>query len=173
MGEVEAIRKAWRSGHSPSLKRRRRIAGLAAVGLVDSAVISLYQLGAIRRLPDLPLPGFDSNRVSGSKAAYALRMPDGPLGALFYASTLVLLAFRGDRKTGRKPWASLALGGAVLSGCVGAMGYLLDMALVERRACPYCLVAAGTTFAIARLTWPEVSDAVRGIRAHRATAAQG
>jgi hypothetical protein len=54
------------------LKRRRRtIAALASAGLADFAVISLYQMGAIRHLPDPPIRAFDSDRVAGAAAVGA------------------------------------------------------------------------------------------------------
>jgi hypothetical protein len=77
--QVEAIRRELREGHSPSLRRRRRIGFLAALGAVDFAVISLYQIGAIRHLPEPPGHLFDSDKVNASRKAYALGVPDGTI----------------------------------------------------------------------------------------------
>lgn len=63
------------------MRRRRRLAALSVLGLLDFAVISLYQLGVIRSLPDPPGRLFDSNRVNASRHAFAMGLPDGPLGA--------------------------------------------------------------------------------------------
>jgi len=50
--DPDAIRNELRHGESDALRRRRGIVILAAVGAIDFAIISLYQLGAIRHLPD-------------------------------------------------------------------------------------------------------------------------
>ena len=50
--KIDQMRSAWRDGDEPSLRRRRKIASLAVLGLVDFGIISLYQMGVIRSLPD-------------------------------------------------------------------------------------------------------------------------
>ena len=78
---VDAIRRELRDGRSPSLRRRRWIGTLAALGLADFAIISLYQIGVIRHLPDIPGKVFDSDKVNASHKAYAMGLPDGTTGA--------------------------------------------------------------------------------------------
>lgn len=160
MIQPEAIRHALLHERSPSLRRRRGIALLSVVGLVDFAVISLYQTGVIRRLPDLPGRIFDSNQVNASRKAYALGVPDGATGALLYATTLALAAAGGTRETGRSPLLSLLLGGVIGVGVVGALDYLRDMIFQQARACPYCLVGAGLNAGMAALVAPEVLRAL-------------
>jgi hypothetical protein len=75
-----AIRDELRGGTSRDLDRRRRIATLAGFGAVDFAIISLYQLGVIRHLPDPPGRLFDSDKVNAAASAYRFGAPDGPLG---------------------------------------------------------------------------------------------
>ncbi|HEX9103531.1 MAG TPA: vitamin K epoxide reductase family protein, partial [Polyangia bacterium] len=93
--------------------RRRWIARLAALGLVDAAAMSLLQTGSIRRLPDLPLRGFDSQRVVSSPAAYVLGVPDATLGAAQYAGTLVLASLVDTPRLRRRGWWPLLLGAVV------------------------------------------------------------
>src|SRR4051812_19018972 len=100
---TEAIRHELREGRSPRLRRRRRLGILSAIGAVDFAVISLYQLGAIRHLPDPPARIFDSDQVNASRTAYALGVPDGTLGLGLYALTLMLASAGGSEKSGRHP----------------------------------------------------------------------
>ncbi|MFP2908382.1 vitamin K epoxide reductase family protein [Pyxidicoccus sp. 3LFB2] len=157
--DVDAIRQELREGRSPSLTRRRRVAKLAAVGLADFAVISLYQLGAVKRLPDLPGKWWDSNGVNAARTAYALGVPDGPLGAIHYGVTLALAAVGGSRRTGRSRVWDVLLGGAVLGGAGAALYYLWDMAFKERRACAYCLVGAALNLGMVPLLWPEWREA--------------
>lgn len=54
--------------------------------------VVLFQFKAIRSLPDHP-PGslFDSERITNSKAAFPLGIPDGALGLVSYGTTLALL----------------------------------------------------------------------------------
>lgn len=154
--DIDAIRNELRLGSSPSLRRRRAIAALSAIGIVDFAVISLYQLGVIRHLPDPPGRIFDSDKVNGSRKAYLLGVPDGPLGALLYAATMTLAGAGGSRRTGRGRWLDWLLGGAALAGVAGAAQYLYDMIRNQERACPYCLTGAGLNGAIAALAWREL-----------------
>jgi uncharacterized membrane protein len=140
---AKQIRDELREGDSPSLRRRRRLARLAAVGLVDFTAISLYQVGAVRRLPDVPGRLVDSNHVSAAVEAYPFGIPDATAGAALYAATLVLAGARGAR---RHPAWSLALAGAAVAGAAGAVKYLWDMATKEKRACVYCLLGAAVNF---------------------------
>jgi uncharacterized membrane protein len=153
-GEPAAVRRALRSGVSPSLRRRRWIGALSALGVTDFAIISLYQIGVLRRLPDLPGRVFDSNRVNASRHAYATGVPDGALGGMLYATTLALAAAGGDgstrpanRREGRHIGWDVLLAGATLAGSLAAARYLDDMVRRQQRACPYCLVGAAASFA--------------------------
>lgn len=165
MIDPDAIRSALRHDCSPSMTRRRRIALLSAIGLADFAVISLYQTGVIRHLPDLPGRVFDSDKVNGSRKAYAWGVPDGTTGALLYAATLALSAAGGTRRSGRPPWLSALMGGLIGVGVIGALDYLRDMIVNQERACPYCLLGAGLNFGMAAIAAPEVAAALRELRA--------
>lgn len=165
--QIETIRDELLHGDDPSLRRRRRIGILAAVGAVDFAVISLYQLGAVRHLPDLPWSIFDSDRVNASRKAYVFGVPDGTLGLSLYALTLVLAGAGGSRKSGRSPSFDLLLGGAVAVGVISAAQYLYDMIRPQKRACPYCLVGAAAHFAMVPLALPLAATSVRALRRAR------
>lgn len=154
--DIQAIRDDLRDGRSPSLRRRRGISALAALGAVDFAIISLYQLGVIRHLPDPRWRVFDSDKVNASSKAYALGVPDGPLGLGLYALTLILAGAGGSRRTGRRRMFDILLGGAVAAGALGAAHYLYDMVWNQKRACPYCLVGAAVNFAMLPLAIREL-----------------
>ncbi len=134
-----AIREALLHAASPSLKRRRRLTWLGALGLVDAAIMSLYQMGAVRHLPDPP--GFDSDHVVGSRAAYFFGAPDAPLNALSLSATLILAGAGGSRASGRRPMFDVLLGASVLGHAAGALFYLWDMIAREKKACAYCIPA--------------------------------
>ena len=53
--------------------------------------VVLFQFKAIRNLPDPPGSLFDSERITISKAAFPLGIPDGALGLVSYGTTLALL----------------------------------------------------------------------------------
>jgi uncharacterized membrane protein len=53
--------------------------------------VALFQFKAIRNLPDPPGSLFDSERITTSRAAFPLDIPDGALGLVSYGTTLALL----------------------------------------------------------------------------------
>lgn len=169
--DVDAIRAELREGRSPSLTRRRWISALAAVGLADFAIISLYQTGVIRHLPDLPGKVFDSDKVNASHKAYAMGLPDGTTGAALYAIVLILASAGGSRRSGRHWVFDALLGGAIAAGAIGAAQYLYDMIRHQERACPYCITGAALNFAMLPLVAQELAAAARvALGAHRKSA---
>ena len=144
-----AIRDVLRTEHSEDLDRRRKVIGLSALGLVDFSIISLYQTGVIKSLPDLPFEVFDSNKVNASEDAYQFGAPDGPISAVAYAATMVLASAGGDEETGRKPIMDVALGATVAGNAVGAIFYLYKMIFVQKKICLYCVTGAAINIASA------------------------
>lgn len=159
--DIDGMRRAWRTERSSSLQRRRRLAALAGVGVADFAIISLYQLGVVKHLPDLPGRLFDSDRVNASKKAYALGVPDGPLGALFYAGMMMTAGFGGTHRTGRPRVAKWVQGVLATGGVISALDYLRDMLFVQKKVCPYCVVGAGLNLAIFALAAADIRGARR------------
>lgn len=151
MAGSEAIRSELLHGNSPDLQQRRKIIALSALGLVDFSIISLYQTGIIKKLPDLPGKLFDSNKVNAAKDAYMFGVPDGPVSAAVYGLTMVLSAAGGSRRTGRKPVLDVLLGAAVLGNAAGAAYYLSNMIFKQQKICLYCLTGVAINFWSARL----------------------
>jgi len=151
----EKIINTLRKDKSKSLKRRRKLAILSSIGLFDFTIISLFQLGVIRHLPDVPGKLFDSDSVNSSPKAYALGFPDGPLSALIYAAILILIGYKGDKKSGRPGWANWALFLLVTGHAAGAADYLKDM-IRQKKICPYCLVGTIINFASLPLAYGEI-----------------
>ena len=135
-----------RADDDKAVVSRRRIAALAAAGLVDFSVISLFQMGYIKHLPDLPLKVFDSDSVNSSKDAVLLGIPDAPLSLVGYAAT-VLLATAGNAKGKYTKFFDLALAGIVLGQAFGGAHYLYKMAVVQKKVCMYCVAGALLNFA--------------------------
>src|SRR5690242_19379670 len=108
-----AIRGRLRGGHTEELEKRRIIILLSTLGLLDFSLITLYQTGVIKKLPDIPSKLFDSNKVNAADSAYATGAPDGAISALVYALILVLASAKGTKLSGRKKIHDTLLGGAV------------------------------------------------------------
>lgn len=127
---------------------------LSALGLLDFAFISLYQAGVIKRLPEIPFKGFDSNKVNASPDAYQMGAPDGTISAWIYATNMVLSTAGGSERSGRKPVLDLLLGGAVAANAGGALYYLYNMAFYQKKICPYCIAGAAINVASAVIMRP-------------------
>lgn len=59
--------------------------------LATLAPVALYQTGIVKRLPDPPFRVFNSERVTTSKAAHPLGIPDSLLGLASFGTTLALI----------------------------------------------------------------------------------
>ncbi len=85
------------------------IAGCCAA-LATLVPVTLYQTGALDRLPDPPFRVFDSERITMSRAAHPLGIPDGVLGLASFGGTLALaLLARRHRAAKKLLGAKLAL----------------------------------------------------------------
>ena len=151
-----------RHGRAPDLVRRRWIVGLSLFGAAMGGVVSAYQMGILRRLPDPPVGPFDSEAVDASDYAYKrLETPDGLLMTATYVATALLAGAGSPRRAGERPWLPLALAGKAA----------FDVALNARLAreewaengalCAYCQAANAASLAIAALSLPEAGRAAR------------
>jgi uncharacterized membrane protein len=143
--ETSAI-DALRKDSLPDTEKRRKIAALASVGLVDFSLISLFQLGYIRHLPDLPGQLFDTEKVNSSKEAVVLGLPDGVVSLGMYAAT-VFLATVGSARKKQSRWTDMLMGGIVLGQAAGGAYYLYNMVAVQKKVCVYCVAGALINFA--------------------------
>lgn len=162
--DIDAIRKQLRDGNSKSLNRKRKIALLSVIGLVDFGIISLYQLGVIRHLPDFPGKIFDSDKVNASHKAYATGVPDGTISATLYGINLVLASAGGTSKSNRHPILDVLLGGVVIGSALGGLNYLLNMVKEQERACPYCITGATINFAMVPYVIPVVKKGIQQLK---------
>src|SRR5688572_20874539 len=106
---ADAVRAELQNGPSRSLKRRRRLALLSSVALADSALVALRQMGVVRHLPDPPGRLFDSDAVTGSRAAYVFGLPDAAIATTAYALNLVAASAARTRPGRRSVWSILLL----------------------------------------------------------------
>lgn len=162
---AERVSDDLRRGSGELLRRRRRAAGLLLGASSALGVVSLYQLGLIRHLPDPPLPGFDSDRVDASGEAFAVGLtPDGPLALVSYAASLMLVGLETADRAHERPWIPLALAGKLTLDAVGALGLTVEQLSRHRALCAYCLVAAGASVAAVPQALPEARAALRTLR---------
>jgi uncharacterized membrane protein len=146
----------------PLMTRRRRIAALAVGGAGAMGVISLYQLGIVRHLPEPPLPWLDADRVDASGEAYRLgHVPDAAPTMAWYGLTLALAAAGGRD---RPPWLPLALAGKVVADAASAVLLTVEQASRHRAFCGWCLLAAGASVAMVPQALPEARAAWRQLR---------
>lgn len=135
-----------------SLHLRKRLIALSAAGIADFTIISLYQTGIIRRLPDLPGKIFDSNSVNKAPEAKIFGVPDGPVSLGVYALTITLAA-AGGMKERRPRWLDFATAATVLGNAAGAAYYMGDMIFRQKKVCIYCVTGALINFASAAAAW--------------------
>ncbi len=110
----EELSRQLREGSDAFLARRRKMAGLTLAAAGSMGLISLYQLGVIKHLPDPPLPGFDSDKVDAAPEAYSwFQTPDGPIGLGSYAATVGLAAMGGKNRAAERSLIPLALAAKV------------------------------------------------------------
>lgn len=69
----QALRVELQTAESGDLWRRRAAIAVSLVGIVAMAIVTLFQTGIVRRLPDPPIGGFDSNKVNSSDTAGVVR----------------------------------------------------------------------------------------------------
>ncbi|RDV14984.1 hypothetical protein DXT99_11920 [Pontibacter diazotrophicus] len=146
MKKEKTIIDKIRKDASEAAAYRRRIAALSALGLIDFSLISLFQLGFIKDMPDLPGKVFDTEKVNSSKDAVLLGMPDGVISLSSYAAT-ILLATAATRFKKQSRILDVAMGGIILGQAAGAAQYLYKMAFVQKKVCIYCVAGAAINFA--------------------------
>ncbi|MBD1846101.1 vitamin K epoxide reductase family protein [Cyanobacteria bacterium FACHB-63] len=149
-----------RRGENPDLSRRRLITGLSVLGATMAEAVSLYQIGAVKELPDLPLPGIDSNKVDASDYAYSvLDTPDGFFMLVNYSITALLAGAGTANRAKDAPWLPIAMSGKTLIDSI----FALRLARIEWRDneafCAYCQVATLCSIASFLLSIPEASRA--------------
>ncbi len=158
------LSRELRTGSGDFLEERRGAIVLSLTAIGCMGLIALYQTGIIRRLPDLPLPLMDADKVDASEEAYAkFSTPDAIIGLGSYAATMGLAAMGGKNRAETQPWIPLAL--AVKSGAdaIQAARLTYDQWAKHKAFCVWCLIAAAATFATVPLVIGEAVQALRTV----------
>jgi uncharacterized membrane protein len=155
------LSRQLREDEDHSLARRRGIVacGLAAAGAMG--VITLYQIGIIKHLPEPPLPGFDADKVDASEEAYSyFKTPDAFIGLGSYAATMGLAAMGAKNRAETQPWLPLVLLAKTTGDAAQAARLTIDQWTQHKAFCFWCLLAAAATFVALPLAVPEAVEAV-------------
>jgi uncharacterized membrane protein len=127
-------------------------------------IIALYQLGILKRLPDPPLPVFDSEKLTGSAKAYSLlNTPDAVLGIGSYAATMALAAMGAAERSSEQPLLPLAMAAKIGIDAVVGLKYAYSGWSKNHRLCFWCLLASGAAIAAIPLAIPEARAALRSL----------
>jgi uncharacterized membrane protein YjjP (DUF1212 family) len=160
------LSKELREGTSDDLQRRRWLVGLSLVGTAMGAVVSLYQTGVIRTLPDPPLSIFDSARVDASAYGYKrLQTPDALMMVVSYGITAWLAGAGGQNRATALPLLPLAMGAKIAGDVLVVLELGREEWQENAALCAYCQVATLCSIASAALAFPEVKKAFRALTA--------
>ncbi|MDX1584473.1 MAG: vitamin K epoxide reductase family protein [Thermoanaerobaculia bacterium] len=158
------LSRQLREGSGKHLSNRRSIAALSLAAAGAMGLISLYQIGLIRHLPEPPLPLLDADEVDASPEAYEkLETPDAVVGLASYGATVILATMGGRDRAREKPWIPLALAGKVMFDAVNAAKLTVDQWTRHRSFCFWCLLGAGATFAMVPLVIGEAREALAAL----------
>ena len=125
-------------------------------------VVTLYQTGIVKHLPDPPVPLFDADKVDASNYAYSrFNSPDGPLMVANYALTAWLASMGGLDRARRNPLIPIAMGAKLLFDGVLSLELAREEWNENKAFCEYCQVATLCSLASIVLAVPEVMTAVR------------
>ena len=153
-----------RTGQSADLTRRRWIIGLSILTVAAGQIVTLYQTGIIRHLPDPPLDLFDSDKVDASDYAYKrLDTPDAAPMMINGALTATLAAAGGIDRVTNKPWLPVAMGIKVLIDAVTTIKLGQEEWQANKAFCAYCQASTVATLATVVLAAPEVVKAVKNL----------
>ena len=165
---AERVSADLRAGGGELLRRRRRVAAMALSAMGSLGVVTAYQFGLLRHLPEPPLPVLDADLVDASGEAYEyLKTPDAALGLASYAATVVLAGMGSRRRVEERPWIPLALAAKVGLDAVSGLYLTVEQASKHRRFCSWCLLAAALSTAMVPQVVPEARAAWGQLRGRR------
>jgi len=147
---------------SADLNRRRWLVGLSMLGATIGQVVSLYQTGIIKRLPDPPIPFINSNKVNASDYAYKrMDTPDALLMLLTYSVTAILAGAGGKNRAQTNPVLPIAMGIKTLADTALNLKLAREEWQGNKALCFYCQTATVVSAVSAALAMPEAVKAVR------------
>jgi uncharacterized membrane protein len=160
-----------RQGSSPDLTRRRWILGLSLVGTAMGQIVSLYQTGIVKHLPDPPPHRlFNADKVDASTYAYKrLATPDALIMVVSYGLTAARAG--GAQRATESPLLPVAMGTKVLIDAATAVQLGREEWQENKALCAYCQVATAISLASVVLALPEVLKAAQKLFGRRSQVA--
>lgn len=153
-----------RNGQSPDLTRRRWIIGLSMVTVAAGQIVTLYQTGIIKHLPDPPLDVFNSDKVDASDYGYKrLDTPDAGPMMITGALTATLAAAGGINRATTTPWLPIAMGVKTIIDAVTTIKLGQEEWQENKALCAYCQASTVATLAALALAMPETVKAVKNL----------
>jgi len=161
----QALRRELQQDHSVAMRRRRAIIGLSLIGMGSMAIVSAFQTGLLKHLPDPPLDLFQSDEVNSSDTAYHWGVPDGTISLASHATNIVLAAYGRRDRAAAEPWIPLAACVKAAAETAVAVRYLFyEMPIVQKKWCGYCITDALMHIGTFSVTVPEAWAALTGRR---------
>ena len=157
------LSRELREDDTPELRARRTLVTLSLVGTLAAQIVSLYQIGIIKRLPDLPFPPFDSNKVNASDYAYKrFQVPDAFLMLASYSTTALLAGMGGKDRFKTQKWLPILTLGKVVLDVLTAIELGREEWKDNKALCAYCQGATLASLVSLFVAWPEAKRAWRG-----------
>jgi uncharacterized membrane protein len=139
------------------------------VGGTMGQIVSLYQTGVIKDLPDIPLPFFNSAKVDAADYAYSrLSTPDGLMMVANYAITAWLAGAGGKDRAKTNPLLPIAMGVKTLVDTGVALKLAAEEWRDNKALCEYCQVATLCSIASVALAIPEMTHAFQTMTGSKA-----
>ena len=162
--DPQDLRRELQCSEAKELQIRRAIVGMSLIGMASMAIVSLYQTGLIKHLPDPPIEGFDSDKVNASNTAYHWGVPDGTVSMTSHAADVALATFGDADRAEKQPWVPLFMTGKKAVEAWVAGRYLFyEMPFVEKAWCGYCITDAFMHLGTFALSIPEAVKAASGV----------
>jgi len=162
---ADAVSDQLRRGTDGYLRQRRRVAALALGSTGALGVVSLYQTGLLKHVPEPPLRLFDADKVDASGEAYSiLSMPDAILGMLSSVATAALATMGTKDRVTDRSWLPLLLAAKAAMDAASGVVLTLEQATKHRRFCSWCLTAAAASVATFPAALPEARAAWAALR---------
>lgn len=111
--------------------------GACCVAVSALVPVAMYQLGITAELPDPPLSVFDSERITMSKTAHPLGIPDAVLGIASFSTTLTLAILAKRNRTAAR-LLGIKLGLDASAATFNAVRQVVEF----RKLCSWCTATA-------------------------------
>lgn len=156
------LSRELRLGETDDLTRRRAVVALSNVGALAGIIVSLYQTGVIRHLPDLPGKLWNADKVDASDYAYKrAQTPDALMMTVSYGVTAWLAGAGGKDRAAAHSWLPVALAVKVLNDAAFALKLGQEEWAENKALCWYCQSATLASLTSVPLVLPE---AIRGLK---------